>query len=366
MNDTALAQPHEANLLADTGGVSAEVKLALSASSIQLLNELLPKISALIDENVGSLAESFSGLAEGASSQSSHLQKIVGIAGRLNIEEESVTIDEFNQMFSNTLTDVIEKILSVSSMAMEMTYAMDDAMAVLDSIDTNITDIQKVTRQSHMLALNALIEAERAGEAGRGFSVVAEEVKQISNRIAQVSLGIRERVGKVDSTIRFGYKKLRDLATTDMSDNILAKEKLQKLAHALFEQNEEFKDVLNNSAENSQAVAENIGRLTVSLQFQDRLNQYIENISWLFAALQEVLAEQENPPQGTLSEEEKLLAEDLSNRLLLSELKNSLQLAYKKHPLLKQAAQELALAEAPGNGEVTPSTEDEDDDIELF
>lgn len=53
-----------------------------------------------------------------------------------------------------------------------------------------ISDIQMITRQTRLLAVNALIEAAHAGKAGLGFSVVAEEVKNISERVSKIASGL--------------------------------------------------------------------------------------------------------------------------------------------------------------------------------
>jgi len=55
-----------------------------------------------------------------------------------------------------------------------------------------VSDIQMITRQTRLLAINALIEAAHAGKAGLSFSVVAEEVKNISERISKIASGLTE------------------------------------------------------------------------------------------------------------------------------------------------------------------------------
>jgi methyl-accepting chemotaxis protein-like sensor len=66
------------------------------------------------------------------------------------------------------------------------------ADAVSSLTDANIRIIQGITGRMRILALNALIEAERAGEHGRGFSVVAGEVRSVSTQIAELSAELQK------------------------------------------------------------------------------------------------------------------------------------------------------------------------------
>jgi DNA-binding Lrp family transcriptional regulator len=80
------------------------------------------------------------------------------------------------------------------------------------NIDDLLTQIKKVTKNLNMLALNASIEAARAGEEGQGFSVVADEVKELSeesgrlvgniDEINEDVAGLNNRIGEVISKIK--------------------------------------------------------------------------------------------------------------------------------------------------------------------
>ena len=72
-------------------------------------------------------------------------------------------------------------------------------------VDSKIRDINTITGQMRTLALNALIEAARAGDAGRGFAVVANEVKEISGQINHISAEMsRELSGSVARAVGTG------------------------------------------------------------------------------------------------------------------------------------------------------------------
>ncbi|WP_369130511.1 methyl-accepting chemotaxis protein [Modestobacter roseus] len=69
------------------------------------------------------------------------------------------------------------------------------AERVQQQSSARLRDLDSIARTTRMLALNALVEAARAGDAGRGFAVVAEEVKQIAEQAAGVSTGLSAELG---------------------------------------------------------------------------------------------------------------------------------------------------------------------------
>lgn len=88
-----------------------------------------------------------------------------------------------------------------------------------------ISNINAVTAATKMLALNALIEAQRAGEYGRGFSVVAQEVKAISQKITDIARELRDELaGSVQELITVGelmISQVRGNRLADLSLNMI-------------------------------------------------------------------------------------------------------------------------------------------------
>ena len=79
-------------------------------------------------------------------------------------------------------------------------------------IDSVVTAITKVADQTNLLSLNAAIEAEKAGEAGAGFAVVAREIRRLADQSAIATLDIEQIVDEMEEAVASGVEEMRELA----------------------------------------------------------------------------------------------------------------------------------------------------------
>lgn len=266
-----------ADVLAASVVADAILLVNVVGGALQMLTELLPESAKNVEVVSSDLTTQFKRLAQNANIQGETLQSLISNISSINLEDRKVPIEEFIALFSKMLDDSVSKILTVSKQALSIVYSMEDAIKNLAEIELFSKQIQKITGQSNLLALNAMIEAARAGEAGKGFGVVANEVKVLSREIAELSDNMGTRTKTIMKNVVDGFNVLKEVATTDMNDNIVAKDVLESLLHGLVKQNDKARIVMEESATSSREISDAIHGMIVDLQFQDRNSQITEN-----------------------------------------------------------------------------------------
>src|SRR5690606_36157292 len=94
--------------------------------------------------------------------------------------------------------NIASKINAVSEKLQRFNHTVDDLSQRSESVKTIAALIREIADQTNLLALNAAIEAARAGEAGRGFAVVADEVRKLAERVNQAT---QEIVGNINGML---------------------------------------------------------------------------------------------------------------------------------------------------------------------
>ena len=187
----------------DFSHISDSLKMIIT--SVSLLISEIQGASTEVETASGYLAESIQKFTGSFVEQTEIMN---GVTEAANILMEKANKNAENAVSANTLSTRVQDIAEEGTMYMqEMTEAMQEIMQSSKEIAKVVSVIESIAFQTNLLALNASVEAARAGEHGMGFSVVAEEVRNLAARSDEAAKETAAMLSKSISRVDFGAQK---------------------------------------------------------------------------------------------------------------------------------------------------------------
>ncbi|WP_434358489.1 methyl-accepting chemotaxis protein [Parasalinivibrio latis] len=246
-------------------------------TGLEPMREQLSRQIQIVNDAVETLNHAFFGMQETCSRQ-------VDLANHM---VSDLLSDDENNEFSlshvlptteNAIDHYIGILVKVSEKSIASVHSIQDMSDKLGDVFKLLDDVNSLSDQTNLLALNAAIEAARAGEMGRGFGVVAEEVRRLANRASELNAEIQTNITTARNTVELTNNTVGEIASIDMTTAIESKDEITRLLKGVQRINNEVKGDVQQLNEMSGDLGGAVSASIRGLQFADIISQQGQHV----------------------------------------------------------------------------------------
>lgn len=230
------------------------------------------RVQGLLHDAIEQLTGSFTGMQQEIESQK-HTALTISQGG--NEDTGELRFDQFIAETSETMRQVVDGVVVNAKLAMELVEHTEGISNASSSVRQILGEIGAISKQTNLLALNAAIEAARAGEAGRGFAVVADEVRDLSQRTNQFAQQIVDLMDAMAVSVGGTEKAIERMASQDMNFALDSKSRVEDIMGRVENIARAREAAIRDLGSSAERVDNQVGRAVVALQFQDMTSQLL-------------------------------------------------------------------------------------------
>ena len=229
-------------------------KVKSQADHVGVMAQHLAQSAQQISQNVSHESDAVSGMAaaiEELSVSTTHISDQGSSAKRIANSSRS-NAEQGGKVVNKTVAGLLATANEIETASAEVSRLGEDATRISDVVKV----IKEIADQTNLLALNAAIEAARAGEQGRGFAVVADEVRKLAERTANATNEINQMSAKIGEVANHALSSMDKVVTTTrqgVSDAETAQQSIVTIQHSFGEVASVIDDISGSLAEQTAA-----------------------------------------------------------------------------------------------------------------
>jgi methyl-accepting chemotaxis protein len=252
---------------------TAAREAAMLEGQVNFLTPELLQVDSLVREAAGTLEDSLK-LLDSSVKVQHHLTGEVQQALRTSLEGSAEAgASDVSASIMGTLDGFVAHLTEVSGSTILLAAEIEDIRDRAGRMGEMLGDLSEIAARTHLLSLNASIEAAHARHFGAGFAVVAGEVSKLADRSTALNTAIQEQIVGTRVALERTDEHVHAIANQDLDKAMQSKGNSEALILSLQTSNARVKELVAQLEINAQTISQQVGHVVRSLQFEDLVHQ---------------------------------------------------------------------------------------------
>jgi len=284
------------------------------------------QVQDILADAIGKLIASFTELEEKTAEQK---ELALSLTRGQDGDRTATSFKALFEKIETVMQRLLDATIENNSQTDQLVSSMDQTQEQFHKVLGMLGEVRKIADQTNLLAINAAVEAARAGNAGKGFAVVAEEVRNLSIRSNRFSEQIDTSVQAISTALGNVGESIRSLS--ENSSQLVTEER----GHitTTMDQAQQFNQMVEKSAMQISSIAESVSQLVrqsvTSLQFQDMSTQVIGTVTRRLESMDQLIGSVAQRTQQVSSDTDNDVAEQ--GQILETLFKQSAEMVRASH-----------------------------------
>lgn len=266
------AQPQERLLSIEDLAIDPTATAPLAKQIVPVWKRQIEAARTDSENNSAHLLSTFAAISE-------NLERAVQRSSQTQTLSDAGAVGSMMDRANDHVDALLEPIKRAMQAKEAMLAEMAHIAAVVGEMRKQANDVKNLARHTNLVALNAAIEARRAGAAGESFAVVAQEVRKLSNQSAETGDKLAERIEAIQRQVAELRQRSDTDEATDEELRTAARDNARQVLANVLSGLDEFSASSRVLREAGDMVRNEIDQIYVGFQHQDRLNQMLGSIT---------------------------------------------------------------------------------------
>lgn len=210
-------------------------------------------------------------------SKAMELQEVMSLS--IHLESTSFSLGSFTATISETLDGFVDNLTEISHATILLAEELESAQGSMAAMGTLLKEVTEIADKTHLLALNASIEAAHARQFGAGFAVVAGEVTKLAERSTSLSSAIQMQIHQVESSLARTEDQLKHIASRDLDAVVNSRDQSDQIIRAMEASAAKSGAIVSQMQAASKGIQRQVSDIVQNLQFEDMASQILRRTS---------------------------------------------------------------------------------------